>query len=94
MEKCSKCGMLVTPLKINKHRSSCDEKEPPYMQCRPGRVKSPTMRTSSSEIRRAAAIEVHHILSGNSGAKMKLKRIKRDVRSLKGKPRLGKNSGV
>jgi hypothetical protein len=52
------------------------------------------MRTSSSEIRLAAAIEVHHILSGNSGAKMKLKRIKRDVPSLKGKPRLGKNSGV
>jgi hypothetical protein len=80
MEKCPKCGMPVTPLKINKHRSTCDGKEPPYTQSRPGRVKSPTIRTSGSEIRRAASIEAHHILSSSKmSAEMKLERIKRDV---------------
>jgi hypothetical protein len=60
------------------------------MKSRPGRVKSPTMRTSGSEIRRAASIEAHHILSGNMGAKKKLERIKRDVPFLSGKPRVGR----
>jgi hypothetical protein len=89
MEKCPKCGMPFTPLKINKHLSTCDGKEPPYTQSRPGRVKSPTMRTSGLEIRRTAAIEVHHILSGNTGPKKKLERIKRDLPHLSGKCSLG-----
>jgi hypothetical protein len=87
MEKCPQCGMFATPLKMNKHRSTCDGKEPPHMKSRPGRVKSPTMRTSGSEIRRAASTEAHHILSSNMSAKMKLERMKSDIPFLSGKPR-------
>jgi hypothetical protein len=87
--------MPVTPLKINKHLSTCDGKDPPYLQSRPGRVKSPTMRTLGSEIRRAASIEAHHILSNTKmDAGTKLQRIKRDIPYLNGKPRFGKHAGV
>jgi hypothetical protein len=89
MEKCPICQMFVTPLKMNKHRSACDGQEPSYMRSRPGRVKSSTLRSTGTEIRRTVSSEAHHILSSNVPASVKLERMKRDLPYLKGKPRFG-----
>ena len=76
MGRCPKCGGAVTPLKMYAHRSACDGKKPLYMQSRPGRVKSLSMRTSGMELRRSEAIEAHHVLESNVNANLKKLRLK------------------
>jgi hypothetical protein len=67
------------------HRATCDGTKQPHMQSRPGKVKSSTIRTSGTQLRRTSSIEAHHILSSNANAKTKLQHLRRDIPVLSGR---------